>query len=277
LNKSVAKAVIPKPIRRVLRRLQFLMLDFNDAAERRKTMVPPRSMWFVGNGDFRTIGMEFQNYFREYGGLQPDHRVLDVGCGIGRMAVPLTDYLSEHGAYEGFDIVKKGIEWCQANISPRYPNFHFRHSDIWNSLYNPTGIYQASTYRFPYEDASFDFVFLTSVFTHMLPGDLEQYLREIVRVLKPRRKCLATFFLINDESQTMIQRKQSTQNFVHEINGCFITNTACPEEAVAYPETYVRELFSRFGLSTRDEIYYGSWCGRSNFLSYQDIVLGVKE
>jgi SAM-dependent methyltransferase len=277
LKKSVVKAVIPKPIRRALRRLQFLMLDFHDAAERRKTMVPPRSMWFVGNGDFGTIGMEFKNYFREYGGLQPDHRVLDVGCGIGRMAVPLTGYLSQHGAYEGFDIVKKGIEWCQANINPRYPNFHFRHSDIWNSLYNPAGVYQASTYRFPYEDASFDFVFLTSVFTHMLPGDLEQYLREIVRVLKPGRKCLATFFLMNDESQTMIQKEQSTQNFVHAIDGCFTTNTECPEEAVAYPEVYVRELFSRFGLSTYDGIYYGSWCGRSKFLSYQDIVLGLKE
>jgi 2-polyprenyl-3-methyl-5-hydroxy-6-metoxy-1,4-benzoquinol methylase len=77
---------------------------------RRKNMVPPRTMYhFVGDGDYKAVGMEFRNLFTQYGGLKPEHRVLDVGCGIGRMAVPLTEYLSGPGEYRGFDIVKKGV------------------------------------------------------------------------------------------------------------------------------------------------------------------------
>ncbi len=102
-------------------------------------MIPPRGMIFIGAGDFEQIGKDFRKHFIELGDLQPDDRVLDVGCGIGRMAIPLTSYLSKEGEYWGFDIVKKGIEWCQKRISPKYANFHFLHSDIYNKEYNPKG------------------------------------------------------------------------------------------------------------------------------------------
>ena len=41
-------------------------------------------------------------------GLKPEHRVLDIGCGVGRVALPLTRYLTS-GTYDGFDIVKRWI------------------------------------------------------------------------------------------------------------------------------------------------------------------------
>ena len=37
-------------------------------------------------------------------GLPRDGAVLDVGCGLGRMALPLLDYLGAAGRYEGFDV-----------------------------------------------------------------------------------------------------------------------------------------------------------------------------
>jgi ubiquinone/menaquinone biosynthesis C-methylase UbiE len=53
---------------------------------------------------------------------------------------------------------------------------------------------QAAQYPFPFADSSFDFVYLVSVFTHMLPADMEHYLSEISRVLKPAAKCAVSFF-----------------------------------------------------------------------------------
>ena len=53
----------------------------------------PRGLSFVGCGDFEQIGREYLGHFKELGGLRPDSRVLDIGCGIGRMAIPLMDYL----------------------------------------------------------------------------------------------------------------------------------------------------------------------------------------
>ena len=96
-------------------------------------------MYSVGSGDFKAVGLQFRSYFTEFGGLRPDDRVLDVGCGIGRMAVPLTSFLSSKGRYEGFEIVREGVAWCQKNISARFPNFVFRHADIRNNAYNAKG------------------------------------------------------------------------------------------------------------------------------------------
>ena len=54
------------------------------------------------------MGRRFLEQFVALGGLKPDHHVLDVGCGIGRMALPLTTFLSAGGEYREFDPVGKG-------------------------------------------------------------------------------------------------------------------------------------------------------------------------
>ena len=53
--------------------------------------------------------------------------------------------------------------------------FRFQQIDVSTELYNKEGRYQASEYRFPFPDDSFDFVMLGSVFTHMLPEDVANY------------------------------------------------------------------------------------------------------
>jgi ubiquinone/menaquinone biosynthesis C-methylase UbiE len=240
-------------------------------------MIPPRTLDFVGGTNYRGVGLEFRDLFVRYGGLTPEDRVLDVGSGIGRMAAPLTGYLAPSGEYQGFDIVKKGVEWSQKHITPRYPNFHFLHSDVKNKFYNPAGVHEASSYKFPYEDGSFDFVFLTSVFTHMYPADMENYLREIARVLKRGQTCFITMFLLNPESQALIAKGSSTQNFLYKLQGCVTADAENPEASLAFEESYVRELFARTGLSIRERIHPGAWCGRKEYLSYQDIVIATKD
>ena len=75
---------------------------------------------FVGDGNFQAVGAEFLGHFIRKGGLRPDSRVLDIGCGIGRMAVPLTQYLdTATGSYRGIDPVAGGINWCRQTISRR--------------------------------------------------------------------------------------------------------------------------------------------------------------
>src|SRR5437870_5090469 len=73
--------------------------------------LPPLRMRFVGMGDFRAIGDEMLDLFVRVGGLRRTDRVLDIGSGIGRVAIPLTRYLDLSATYDGFDIVKRGIDW----------------------------------------------------------------------------------------------------------------------------------------------------------------------
>ncbi|RIH99837.1 class I SAM-dependent methyltransferase [candidate division NPL-UPA2 bacterium Unc8] len=235
-------------------------------------------MIFIGDGDYQKIGDEFLGYFKEFGELKSNHKVLDVGCGIGRMSVPLTEYLSNEGEYYGFDIVEMGINWCKKNITNIYPNFNYEHSDIYNKMYNPKGVEKSSDYKFNYNDNFFDFVFLTSVFTHMHTQDINRYLEEISRVMKTRCRCLITFFLMNAESIALIKNKESTQNLIYKIdNNSFAKDKNIPESAIGFNEDYIKELLNKNGLNLIQPIHYGSWCGRNSFVSYQDIIVAEKK
>ncbi len=265
-----------RSVRRVLRRVYYLPVDLISGLRGRNALVPPPSLLFVGDGDFLATGEEFKGYFVSLGSLKPDDRVLDVGCGVGRIAVGLTGYLSGGGSYEGFDIVPEGIEWCQRVITPRFPGFHFQVADIYNRGYNPHGKFRACEYRFPFEDGAFDFMLSTSVFTHLLPEDVEHYLAETSRVLKPGGRCLITFFLVNGESSALIESGSSSLDFRYSHGQALTIDRDVPENAVAYRENDIRASFCRVGLQLTEPIRYGRWCGRKEFLSYQDIVTARK-
>lgn len=276
MKRNLAK-FIPSFIKPTLRKISYFSVDLVDRLRRGDSLNPPKSMILVGDGDFEKTGQEFKRYFIELAYVQPNDRVLDVGCGMGRMAVPLTNYLSPEGEYWGFDIAKTGIKWCQRRISTKFKNFHFQHIDVYNKNYNSKGKIRAKDFRFPFKDNYFDFVLLTSVSTHMLPSDMENYLSEISRVLKHGGKCLITFFLLNEESENLIHAGCSTLDFKYKIEGCLTIDDRNPERAIAYREDYVKGLFGNYRLKIIQPIHYGSWCKRNTFLSYQDILVATKE
>lgn len=261
-------------ITRVARYGAFALLD---AVKPKGPLIPPRRLSFVyGGGDSTVIGQEFKRYFIALGGLKPTDSVLDIGCGIGRMAVPLIEYLG-NGQYEGFDAISQGVLWCQRNISNKFPNFRFQHTDIYSKSYNPSGKISSSEFRFPYDDAKFDFVFAISVFTHMFPSDAAHYLSETARVMKPGGKCLFTWFILNDESLRLISEGRSSVQMNHEMpGGCRTKSARIPEKSIGIPEAAVRSIYSQSGLEIVEPIRFGSWCGREKGLSFQDLIIAVR-
>jgi SAM-dependent methyltransferase len=266
---------LPRPVKSSLKSLLQLPLDGVDALLRRRPdLVPPRYLNFTGDGDFEKTGNEFFRYFVELANLRPQDRVLEVGCGIGRMAGPLTRYLTK-GSYDGIDIVPRGIKWCQRNITSRYPRFRFHLADLRNLQYNPKGKLKATEYHFPFADQQFDFVFLTSVFTHMLRPDMEHYFGEIARVTRPGGVCFVTLFLLTDESLTLIDKGLSSLEFRTIEDGCWIIDPRIPEYAVGYEYEPLQGLWRRLGFEQK-VVRYGAWSGRSDYLSFQDVVVLTK-
>ena len=244
-------------------------LDVKDRLSgRADRLVPPRRLDFAGHSDYVETGDEFLSYFVEMG-LQPSHAILDVGCGIGRMARPLVGYLDAAGSYDGFDVNRDGIGWCRRRYA-RHRNFRFQVADLYNRRYNPHGAHAASDYRFPYDEASFDFAIATSVLTHLLETEAEHYIAEILRVLKPDGRAVVTFFVLNDESRGLIKEGKSAFAFLDPDDHVSVLDADVPEEAVAYDERWVRE---RLPVS---EIRWGSWCGREEFISFQDVVVAAR-
>ena len=278
--KNIIKKFIPRPIISAAIYIICSLIDIIDLLlGRRAPLIPPTRLMHEGPRGFLTFkknGEEFLRYYIKLCNLRPNEKILDVGCGIGRKTVALTKYLDENGRYEGFDTVRAGIDWCTKRISTKYPNFHFQIADVFNKCYNPKGKYKASEYRFPFENEFFDFVVLGSIFTHMLPEDMENYLSEIARVLKRDGRCLITFFLLNKKSLELVNAKKSTLDFKYEMEKYRTINVNMPEAAVCYDQLYVLDLYKKYRLKTNEKIHYGSWCGRQDFLSYQDIIIATK-
>jgi SAM-dependent methyltransferase len=245
-----------------------------DAADtlrgRRDPRVPPRRMDFVGHSDFVATGDEFLAHFVALGGLRPGERVLDAGCGIGRMARPLAGYLDDAGSYDGFDVNADGIAWCEPRYRDR-PNFRFVLADIRNDVYNPGGSLAAAEYRFPYDDDAFDLVFATSLFTHLVTAETLRYLDEVARVLAPGARALLTFFVLDETSRALIDSGRSALAFAPFDDHSAVVDQQLPEAAIAYDEAWLLEALAARGL--RDvAIHPGSWSGREPATSYQDIV-----
>ncbi len=241
---------------------------------------PPKDLDNIGGGGrgFDAVGKRWLDMLtRPPERLGPDERVLDAGCGVDRIAVPLTGYISSEGSYEGFDIESKAITWCQENITPKYPNFRFQVADVYNKRYNRNGTQQPHEYRFPYPDESFDFAFLASVFTHLLPEAVENYISEISRVLRSGRRCVISYFLLNERSVERIEAgKISKQTFSHDYGNYRLQNDKVPEAAIAHDEANIRDMYEKHGLRVMEPVWYGGWAGGEG-PGRQDVIWAVKE
>jgi SAM-dependent methyltransferase len=235
---------------------------------------PPPSLAFVGDGDFRAIGAEFLRLFIEYCGLGPDERVLDIGCGVGRMAIPLTQYLTPGVAgYDGVDIVAAGITWCRETISARYPDFRFHHLDQSHPLYNPNGTVTTTASRLPFDDHRFDFIFLTSVITHLSLPEVGFYAAEIARLLAPGGRALVTAFLMNPPARGALEQGGGRLPFAAEgVGPEHHAYADAPLAAVAFDEDALLAAFYKVGLRRRRPVRYGHWSGRK-LPDFQDICL----
>jgi ubiquinone/menaquinone biosynthesis C-methylase UbiE len=110
----------------------------------------------------------------------------------------------------------------------------------------------------------------------MKPDDLENYLSQIARVMKPGGRAIISYFLINDESAKLIKNGKSSIEIKFNQGKYFTADPNNLEGATGYDEEAIMKLYKNNGLAMFKPIQYGSWSGRKNYLSYQDLVIGVK-
>jgi len=152
--------------------------DFRKA--HRRLLRQLRSTYTNDEAVRRAVGGEFEGYgllLRDaliYHGLAPKDYLIDVGCGSGRLAKPLAEYLD--GKYLGIDVVPGLVEYAR-KLVPR-SDWRFE---------------VAEGLKIPEADQQADMVCFFSVLTHLLHEESFVYLGEAKRVLKPGGKIAFSF------------------------------------------------------------------------------------
>jgi SAM-dependent methyltransferase len=124
-------------------------------------------------GEFEAFGLMEKDLLVQYG-LRPDGHVVDIGCGSGRLAWPLSSYLT--GTYVGTDVVPELLEYARSLV--HRPDWRFE---------------VAVGTTIPEADGCADVVCFFSVFTHLLHEQSYAYLRDARRVLKPGGRAIFSF------------------------------------------------------------------------------------
>ena len=223
---------------------------------------PPYSLrTFVGGAEnFDEVGPWFVDEFKKLGLFRPDLKILDIGCGCGRLSYPLAtdpELRALKIVYTGMDIDLAGVRWCRRNITPRNPRFTFYHANCYNPSYNPNGVMQAADYRFPHPDGSFDLILLTSLCTHILEPELRHYILEVSRLLVPGGVAYATFFLFESPEEIAAGTARHGIAFPFVRDNCAMMCEEYPTNAIAYNERFVRDLIQQAGLQVMEPTRYG--------------------
>ena len=127
-------------------------------------------------------------------GLTSASRVLDVGCGPGRLPNGILARLGAIENYTGVDVSKPYVRWCRRYLGSQAPGFDFVHLDVQNPRYNTGGRSLGAEFQFPFPDASFDIIYLYSVFSHMVQEEMQIYLKDFSRILAPSGRMFITGF-----------------------------------------------------------------------------------
>lgn len=164
---------------------------------RKKTPLPP--------GKYRMGGKHFKNddafirtavrdvkRLERLAGLTTDSRLLDWGCGAGRLAVGVREHFSTRriADYHGVDVQPDLISWARENLTA--PGFRFTCVDVANERYNPAGLPERTIAADP---GSVDVFYAYSVFSHMNHDDTAAYLNLIAEALSPAGKAFVTCFV----------------------------------------------------------------------------------
>ena len=121
-----------------------------------------------------------------------DKKILDVGCGNGRLPIALTGEDIHIKTYTGIDIVPEAIEFCKKAFV-KYPHYNFFHIPIQNNRYAPNQKMNLDEVELPEYD--YDIIVANSVFTHL--GGFSNavvYLKKLKNALVDNGLLYATWF-----------------------------------------------------------------------------------
>lgn len=165
--------------------------------------------------------------------------IVEIGCGCGRIATHLNaDYFS--GTYLGIDIDPEMIEYCRSHFPSS--QFTFALSPHTSSTYHSLARSAQKPLSFSLaEPESKDFIYSTSLFTHLLEEQVTFYLRQSFRALRHGGMVVMSFFCIEHVDLG------KPWTFSHRRGNAYIDIERYPEAAIAYSKDYMVRIVRVLG------------------------------
>jgi SAM-dependent methyltransferase len=212
-------------------------------------------------------------------------KMLDVGCGVGRLFLAVRPYFVGSDHYTGLDIGEDFIKICQERYAQEPCDF--LHVAASNPYY--ADHLQDVQLPWPVADGSFNLVTGLSVWTHLNEQDWRFYLAEVGRKLAVGGRAIITFFILDDLYEaTLNGRTDKISRFYPQPENKWIFDKPAYDSTDWYypgwasvPEVAIGVRRSAFDRGVADaglkvvEYFPGSWKEQPG-LFFQDIVVFEK-
>jgi SAM-dependent methyltransferase len=213
------------------------------------------------------------------GGLTPASTLFDYGCGLGRIAFAASNFL-DTGHYYGYEPSPEALGFLKSAYADR-SNFHF-HGDVLRTDTDYVAVHQARERQngiLPeaidlgsFLDRPLDLQYSHSVFTHMWQPAIVHMLKQFKQSMRPGAPCVNTWLIVDDFAAYAGRCGLTDRPLDQKINGAWSYGPTNPLMWVAYDLNDVREMYAAAGHEIV-EIFWGSWSGRDNGVTFIDIVV----
>lgn len=165
--------------------------------------VPPKHLAYDAFGGsnwprYKVAGEETAEFIvsllQKHCAKYPIERILEWGCGPGRVIRHLPRVMGSATTIFGSDYNSETIEWCRQHIEPV--------TFVQNKLNPPL----------PFEESFIDCIYAISVLTHLSETLCREWIAEIKRVLKPKGLLILTTKCDYENDHLLLPQEKKTYN-----------------------------------------------------------------
>ncbi len=230
-------------------------------------------------------------FLRDLAALSESSYTLDFGCGLGRLASAYANYGVTAGHYFGYEPAQAAREWLQYAYS-RDTRFTFGGAvtDANSNYVTARGNHKGAQWAFDKHtaavpplasllellgDAKPNLQFSSSVFTHMWPQDIEGALRTLTQVCRTDAVFVNTWLVLDDHAESALSNGTADRQLPISVGGIRTYSDSNPLVCTAYPIDLMTKIYD---IVDHEIVQFlpGSWAGRQNGVTYQDIVVSKR-